>query len=187
MTFWAIVLIVALAGAAAVFAFMAFIRAGQRKSGSEVTAEQVSQLLRNESDRIRQSGDEQARALRQELSDNLRGFQETTLKAFRELGEGIGSEVKEFGSRLDNGIRAIDDRAAGIGAKLDQDIARMGEEATRNRDALRQTIEVKLDDAGTKQASAGKELREEMTGSFQTDAMFSVSWKAPMLTAASPK
>ena len=30
--------------------------------------------------------DEHARALRQELADNLRGFQETTLKVFREFG-----------------------------------------------------------------------------------------------------
>jgi len=42
----------------------------------------------------------------------------------------------------------------------------MGEEAARNRDALRQTIETKLDDAATKQATAARELREEMTASF---------------------
>ncbi len=107
------------------------------------------------------------RALRQELGDNLRGFQETTLKVFREFGDSIGADVKEFGSRLDKGVQAIDDRAAAIGAELDQDTARMGEEATKNRDALRQTIEGKLDDAATKQTAAAKGLREEMTGSFQ--------------------
>lgn len=167
MILWVNILAVVLSGTAAVFAFLAFIYTARKRPDAGITAEQVSALLRSESDRIRQSGDEQARALRQELTDNLRGFQETTLRAFRELGDALGSEVKEFGSRLDDGVKAIDERAAAIGTKLDQDIARMGEEATRNRDALRQTIEAKLDGAATSQATSAKDLREEMTGSFQ--------------------
>jgi DNA recombination protein RmuC len=75
--------------------------------------------------------------------------------------------VKEFGGKLDNGVIAIHERAAAIGTKLDQDIARMGEDATRNRDTLRLTIEAKLDDASGKQSTAAKEFREEMTGSFR--------------------
>ena len=43
----------------------------------------------------------------------------------------------------------------------------MGEEADRQRDVLRQAIEAKLDAAATKQASASKEAREEITGSFR--------------------
>lgn len=160
------VVIVFLTGTAAVFAFLAFIRSG-RKVASELTAEQVSQLLRNESDRIRQAGEEHARTLRQELTDNLRGFQETTLTAFREFGSSLGREVKEFGNRLETGVNRIDERAAAIGSKLDLEMSRMGEEATKNRDALRQTIEAKLDGAASIQAGAAKGLREEMTGSFQ--------------------
>ena len=87
MILWIVILAAVLAGVAALFAFLAFVRSGGRRSGSEVTTEQVSQLLRNESDRIRQAADEHARALRQELVDNLRGFQETTLKVFREFGD----------------------------------------------------------------------------------------------------
>lgn len=164
MILWIAVLAAVLAGLAALFAFLAFVRGGRGK----VTTEQVSQLLRNESDRIRQAGDEHARALRKELADNLRGFQETTLRVFREFGESLSADVKEFGERLDKGVKAIDERAAAIGGKLDQDMNRMGEEATKNRDNLRQTIEAKLDGAAAKQTSASKDLREEMTGSFQT-------------------
>lgn len=69
MPFWVTILAAVLAGTAALFAFLAFIRT--RRAGNEVTAEQVSELLRNESDRIRLASDEQARALRQELADNL--------------------------------------------------------------------------------------------------------------------
>ena len=85
------IIIVLLAGTAALFSLLTFLRAVRSPSRTALTSEQVSQLLRNESDQIRKSGDEQARALRQELGDNLRGFQETTLKGFCELGEGLGA------------------------------------------------------------------------------------------------
>jgi len=166
MISWTVVAAALLAGIAALFAILAFIRLRTLKPRNEITPDQMSQLLRNESDRSRQVGDEQARALRQELAANLRGFQETTLKVFRELGDSLGADVKEFGNRLDKDVKTIDDRAAGIGSKLDQDIARMGEEAATNRDGLRQTIEAKLDTAAERQSGAAKDLREEMTGSF---------------------
>lgn len=124
-------------------------------AGNEVTAEQVSELLRNESGRIRLASDEQARALRQELADNLRGFQETTLKVFREFGDSLGADVKEFGDRLDKGVKTIDERAAAIGSKLDQDMSKMGEEATKNRDALRQAIYEKRAGQGRQSGTGG--------------------------------
>jgi len=123
--------------------------------------------MRDESEQIHKSGDDQARGLRQELGENLRGFQETTLRGYRDLGDRLEAQVKEFGTKLDGGIIAIHDRSAAIAVKLDQVIARMGEEASRNGDTLRQSIEVKLDDASTKQSTAAREFREEMTGSFR--------------------
>lgn len=59
---------------------------------------------------------------------------------FREFGDSLGADVKEFGDRLDKGVKTIDERAAAIGSKLDQDMSKMAEEATKNRDALRQAI-----------------------------------------------
>jgi DNA recombination protein RmuC len=159
---WLVYVNLTLAAAAALFAFLAFLRAG-----GGTTQEQISRLLRIEADQARQSAEGHARNLRQELNDNLRGFQETTLKAFRELGNVLANQIKEFGTRLDGGLKEIDERTAGIRTKLDFDIAHMGEEANRHRDVLRQTIEAKLDDATVKQAAAGKEAREEITGSFR--------------------
>jgi DNA recombination protein RmuC len=161
-------ILIGLAGAAALFALLAFLRSGKARSGSEITPQQLSQLLRDESDRMRQWADEQNRATRQELTDNLRGFQETTLKVFRELSDVLGAEVKEFGDRLDRGIKAIDERAAAIGTKLDRDIASIDEEAKRGRESLKESIEGKLENAGSRQATSARELREEMTSSFQS-------------------
>ena len=133
----------------------------------ELTTEEISKLLRNESDRSRLVSDEQARALRKELGDSVRGFQETTLKLFRELSDSVGSEITKFDNRLEKGVRAIDDRAAEISSKVDTGLARLGEEATKNRDSLRQVIEGKLDASVEKQGAFGRELRDEMTGSFR--------------------
>lgn len=166
MLSWIIVLAI-LTCILVILGLLTFVRVGKPKPSNDLNAEQVSLLLRNESDRTRQIGDEQARALRQEIADNLRGFQDTTLKLFRELSDSLAADVAEFGNRLDKGIKAVDERATGISSQLDQGITRMGEEASRNRDTLRQTIEARLDSAAEKQGGAAKNLREEMTGSFQ--------------------
>jgi DNA recombination protein RmuC len=160
------IVIVILAGAATLFSLLTLIR-GTRSSLDDRSISQVSQLLRGESDQIRRAGDDQARGTRQELGETLRGFQETSLREFRDLGDRLDAQVQAFGEKLDKGVLAIHERAANIATKLDLDIARMGEDATRNREALRLAIETKLDAAALKQAASAKELREEMTGSFR--------------------
>jgi DNA recombination protein RmuC len=164
---WLVYLNPILAGLAAIFAVLVFFRRARVAAPDVLVQEKISQLVRLECERVRQSADDHARNLRQELNANLRGFQETTLRAFRELGETLASQVKEFGNHLDNGLKGMDERTAAIRTKLDTDIAHMGTEANRQRDALRQTIEIKLDDAATKQASASKDAREEIVGSFR--------------------
>lgn len=153
---------------AVLFSFLAFVRSGDGRTGDQVTGQQLAQSLRNESDRIHQWSDDQARTTRQELTENLRGFQETTLKVFRELADALRAEVKEFGNRLDGGIKIIDERVAAIGSKLERDLASMSQGAEKSRENFRQSIEAKLESAASRQAASAKDLREEMTGSFQT-------------------
>jgi DNA recombination protein RmuC len=118
---WATGLAALFALVAAIFAALAFFFLhGWRATQSSLNAAEVGQLLRAEGDRIRQFTDDQARGLRAEL-----------------------------GTRLDGGIQTIDKRTTGIGAKLDQEMARMGTEAQLNRDALRHGIEGALVQHGT--------------------------------------
>jgi DNA recombination protein RmuC len=149
----------AVAAVAAICGLAVFLRT--RTDG--LTEKQIADLLRMETDRQRQVIDDLSRALRQELGDSVRGFQDATLTTFRELGQNLAARIGDFGTRLDIGIKAIDDRAATIGTKLDQDLRQMGEDAGTNRDALRQAIDAKLDDAATKQTTASRELRQEVT------------------------
>ena len=147
-------------------AVVIFVRLGRLGGREDLTREAVAQLLRAEADLIRRHGDDQARGLRQELGDNLKNFQDTTANAFSALGTGVGGQVRDFGERLDGGIRTIDGRVAGIAEKLNADIAQLGEDAVRAREALRHLIEGKLDGALARQSEEAKGLRSELNDSF---------------------
>jgi len=103
------------AGVAAVFAVLCFLRTQQ--SPAALTAQGAAQILRAETDIVRCTVEDQARGLRQELGQSLKGFQELTVAAVGGLRDGIEGQVRGFGERLDAGIKIIDERAAGIATK----------------------------------------------------------------------
>ncbi len=137
-----------LSALAALFAALAFLRSGGGSDGSASFAPQ----LRDEADRIKADTAEQARGIRQEVGDNIRGFQDS------------------FSQKLDTGIEALRAPVTAIGQKLDQDMAKMELEAAESREALRLAIEAKLDASGARTAAASRELREELTGNFKQTA-----------------
>jgi DNA recombination protein RmuC len=120
---------------ATLFAVLCFVRLRQITTQAPLTKEAAAQLLRSETEIVRNAGEEQARGLRQELGKSLANFQEMTLTAFNTLRDGIDTQIRNFGDRLDVGTKAIDERVASIGTKLDNDISRMGLEANTGRDS----------------------------------------------------
>ncbi len=73
---------------AAIFALLSFLRGHNRTLSSNfATKDDLTQTLRGEADRIRAETADQARGVRQEVVDNIRGFQSSTLHAFGELGK----------------------------------------------------------------------------------------------------
>ena len=161
-----VLLVVATAGAggAALFAILWFLRA--QRLPDALTAQGATQILRAETDIVRAAVEDQARGLRQELGHSLKGFQELTLAAFGTLRDGIDAQVRGFGERLDAGTKAIDERAAAISTKLNDEMAQMRSEANTNRETLRTLIEQKLDHSIGQQADASKVLRDELGGNF---------------------
>ncbi|MGB5948371.1 MAG: DNA recombination protein RmuC [Parvibaculum sp.] len=137
--------------AAAIFAFLAFRRSAKEANGEGIAdeiADKIANVIRTETDRVRSETQTQALLTRQELGDNLRGFQDS------------------LAQRLDSGIEAIRTPVATIGQKLDHDMARMEIEAAKSREALGQSITESLDAANQRAQSAARELREELTGNF---------------------
>jgi DNA recombination protein RmuC len=157
---------------AAIFAFMAFLAARWRRQNTGLFADEVARLVRTESDRLRTEGAEQARSMRQELAENLRGFQTATLQAFTELGRQLDDQIREFGGKHEAGLRLIDERAGGIGARLDEGLERMNSvlhrslaEMAASGDASHRGIVHVLDEKTTRLGEAISEAWR----SFRTD------------------
>jgi DNA recombination protein RmuC len=131
---------------AAIFAVLAFLRTG--RAGDPAAGTDLAETIRSEADRSRLAAEEQARSLRQELGDTIARFQETVV------------------TRQETGIEQLKAPITAIGQKLDADIAKMGADATLNRDTLRQTIEGKLDAADQKGSAAALALRKELIENF---------------------
>ena len=121
-----------------------------------LTPASAARLLRGETDIVRAAVDKSGRSLREELG-----------QSFGILRDGIDGQVRGFGERLNEGVKAIDDRAAAITIKLNEDLAQMRTEASAGRETLRALIETKLDSSIVRQTEESKILREELGGNFQ--------------------
>jgi DNA recombination protein RmuC len=150
----------------AFFAILCFWKL-KRSSPDVLTREAAAQMLRAETDIVRQSGEDQARGLRQEIGGSLKNFQDAVFTAFNTLRNTINDQVRAFGERLEGGVKAVEQRATGIAQKLDQDLSTMRAEANTNREGLRQIVEQKLDESLLRQTDAAKALREELGSNFQ--------------------
>lgn len=160
-----VVAIAIFAALAAVFSILGYLR-GPGPGANEPNSDQLTQLLRGESDRIRQAGDDQARELRAELANNLTRFQDANLAFFGELRRGIELRVTNFCDTVEKGMHAADVRGSAVATKLDEGLAQIVREAAANRDALGQTVDKKLDDSTEQQMLTARNLREEIFGSF---------------------
>jgi DNA recombination protein RmuC len=129
---------------AAIFAVLGFLGRRALEPGGGGLAD----TIRTEADRTRAAADEQARGTRQELAEAIRGLQDS------------------MAQRLDGGLEKMQQPITAIREKLDDDMMRMAEEARAGREALRQTIETKLDASNAQSQEAARGLREELTGHF---------------------
>jgi DNA recombination protein RmuC len=162
----ALTLVIAIfAALAALFSVLGYLRS-PRSATNGPNSEQLGQLLRGESDRIRQAGDDQARELRAELASNLTRFQQANLGFFGELRGGIELRVTNFCDTVEKGMQEAEIRGSAVASKLDEGLAQVFREATANRDVLRQTVDEKLDEAIERQALTARNLREEIMGGF---------------------
>jgi DNA recombination protein RmuC len=157
----------AIASLAAIFSLIAMIKVSRFVSTPTLTQDVVATVVRSEGDHVRRAADENSRNARSELNGTLVRFQELSLVSFKSLGETLNSSLLDFGGRLDKGIEIIDKRVEGISHKLNDDLRVSAQDATKNRDALRQLIEGKLDDVISKQSAAAIGLRAELEASFQ--------------------
>jgi DNA recombination protein RmuC len=148
------IVVLVLSAIAALSAFLVLLGLGRKSIADQqaIAAETMASALRTESDRTRLEMAEHSRGLREELGNTIRGFEDS------------------FAKRLDTGIENIRTSISGLSQKLDADIVRMAQEATENRDRLRETIETKLDATDMRFTGSARDLREELTKNFMNTA-----------------
>ena len=149
---------------AALFSFLSYLCA--RPSTDGLTPANVAKLLREETELVRTSTEENSRGLRQELINSLAKFQDAIIAGFGALGRGLEEKVKEFSDRVSTGVSSIEQRTDGIASKLNTDMEKMRSEAVTNRDNLRSVIEQKLDQNLAGHAEAAKALKDELSDNF---------------------
>jgi DNA recombination protein RmuC len=137
-----------------------------RQRSAAPSSEAIGQLVRAECEVVRHAGDENARALRGELSDSFEQFRDGVATSFRTILEYMSSQLKEFDTRVEGGVQSIDRRVDAMASKLNDDLKLLGIEANLGKDQLRQLVEAKLDDSVSKQSASSLQFRQEMEASF---------------------
>jgi DNA recombination protein RmuC len=152
---------------AAGFSIAAFLASRRASASVPLGRLEAMELLRFEGDAIREAGDGNARALRQEIGQMLANSQRAALDTIATLSNSLLKQVDVFGARLEASNKTTEARIDGIGTKLNRDIEQMAQSANTNRESLRNVIEQKLDSSVAAHAEAARELREELSANFQ--------------------
>ncbi|MCL4484763.1 MAG: DNA recombination protein RmuC [Nitrospirae bacterium] len=170
-------LAVVLAGLASLFSLLVLLRSGGSPGG--LPPELLSRLLREESDRIRQSGEEQARLLRTEQAELLRaGFDQVrgTLgegevreaALARALREELLNSVTLLAQTLSESLRETGTRQKEVLETMSASLATLAEKNERTMDQLRQGVEGRLDALRTESQMKLDEMRRTVDEKLQT-------------------
>lgn len=130
---------------------------------SSAVRQQVEAGIRLEVDRLRSDSAEQSRALRQEVGDNVRGFQSAVLDAFKSLGDQQADKMRGFGEELRNGFGRSEQRTSDIAQRVADELQKIATTGTQTSERLRASVESKLDQFGEKSTNAARDLRDEVS------------------------
>lgn len=176
------------AGLAALFSLVALFRSLRPSQGMD--SERFSRLLREESERVRQSGEEQIRHLRSEMADTLRGMSDSSRRMVMEFGESISGKLGEASTRQDILSKTLREELAGnmsvLGQSLIESLQQSGsrqkeildamtqalvglsERNERVLDQLRQSVEGRLDALRTENGLKLEEMRKTVDEKLQS-------------------
>jgi DNA recombination protein RmuC len=85
------------AAATLILAALILFRLTRIVAQEPLTKDVMLQLLRGETDLLKRAAEDQARGVRGEVCENLRGFQETTVKSFGVLSDSANTQIRSFG------------------------------------------------------------------------------------------
>ncbi|MGH7906490.1 MAG: DNA recombination protein RmuC, partial [Candidatus Binataceae bacterium] len=138
---------------AALFAILAFLRvSGHRDQREALTRDDLTQTVRQESDRIRADAAEQARGLRQEVAESVGRLQAAML-----------GQYENFAKQLTGGM-------SGIEGFLHRSLAGMSTTGETRHQAMIEALNARCMELAAATAEAARESRTELTQSFERQA-----------------
>jgi len=137
-------------------------------SGLAAADERLERILREETTRSREENAAAAKALREELSHQLHGFQDSVLKTMAEMQTLQKSQLQSFSERLEEGVRAIDRRVEGMATTLKNGLDETRHTLDRRQQGLQELVDAKLADLKNHSAESDRALRTEVQGSLKT-------------------
>lgn len=152
---------------AVVMAVLGLFRARTSDNSLALTREQAAELFRGEHDRLRTTLEEQFRGVRGELSEAMRGLQDSGVRNFGDLGKALEAQTTGIGERVEAGVTRVEKQVGAIGEKLDTELQKLAQEATENRDKLRKAIEERLEKAAAAEDAALKEAHGQLLESIK--------------------
>jgi len=147
----------------------------QREGAPGTIHETLRQALRDELEGVRGESRSAARELREELSAQFRGFEETWLTASAEAQRGRLSLGDALEGRLAARAKGVDDRLDAMGQALAQGLERIGDLAGARQAALQELLDARLGEARREAREQGRALREETLRSLGENLAASVA------------
>ena len=111
---------------------------------------QIDMAIRTETDRFRSESAEQARAARQEIADNIRGFQTSVMEAFRTLSDPLQDQMRALNQTLNAGNQTSEERSRAISQRIEDALLRLATSAAEAQSSLRSQIDTRLEQFGEK-------------------------------------
>lgn len=161
---------------AAAAALLLLLRSGRKNEG----AENIAATVRTEADRIRSDAADQARGLRQEVGDAIRGFQTATeakldatdqrsAASSRDLRDALTGSFKDTREQLTATLTGLGEhqkeRLDGVVAELKA----LTDKHAQAQEMLRQTVETRLDLLRTENTAKLDEMRKTVDEKLQTE------------------
>ncbi len=151
-----------------------------RKGRSGENAENIAATVRTEADRIRSDAAEQARGLRQEVGETIRGFQTATEAKLDATDQRSAASSRDLRDALTGSFKDTREQLtatlSGLGAhqkeRLDSvvtELKALSEKHAQAQEMLRQTVETRLDLLRTENAAKLDEMRKTVDEKLQTE------------------
>ena len=130
--------------------------------------DRLERVLREEAGRGREEANVGGKALREEVANQILGFQNSVLKRMVEMQEFQKSQLDFFSGNLREGVMGIDRRVEEMTKTLQSGIDEMGKAGESRQEKLQQLVDGKLTELKKDSSESDRDLRQEVQNNLKS-------------------